>query len=273
MSAHEARDSLIRASRDGSEHIDEILALAETSQGGEKRVAMLAHQAFGGLLALAAHGNKNAAGWLIQYLYEIVNDFNVLAWQQNQFFQQFTEGRDSILGIISPYLEKKEDNAALLQHLKVGTKHPIKLPEERPPGRRALTIHGSLSNLWASRLWQYIMGVRTSLRARSDAIDQSGQERCRWLEDALNIPDLSPQTWPQWAELAWLIIMEATANHPEAEPELYPIGKSVAEKKPKYGKNLHKQTQEANIRAKIKASLKASFEKLATGRLAGEKLA
>jgi hypothetical protein len=69
------------------------------------------------------------------------------------------------------------------------------------------------------------------------------------------------KTKEQWFEKNWNAWLKEGFK-PEESELLAPLGKSKATKKPKYCKNLRKATQDANVRAEIKAKVWKAFDKI-----------
>jgi hypothetical protein len=74
-------------------------------------------------------------------------------------------------------------------------------------------------------------------------------------------PLFTRKTKKQWFEKNWNALLKEGFK-PEESELLAPLGKSKATKKPKYCKNLRKATQDANVRAEIKAKVWKAFDKL-----------
>jgi hypothetical protein len=72
------------------------------------------------------------------------------------------------------------------------------------------------------------------------------------------LPPLTTETKRVWFEASWKRLLKGGFK-PEENKLLAPLGKSKATKKPKYCKELHKGTRDANVRAEIKARVWGCF--------------
>lgn len=265
LSPEDGQSIELNAALDGAEHIDALLERAKVSDRPLSQLFSLALQIHSGLLALASHGNEQAAFFLVSSLSSAVDDFNMLAWHKPEAFRGVVRSKDGIPGIITPHVEKTEANAELVTHLEVATDYAIKLPIKRSKGRQ-LSLFKTPRNLWAARLVNYIEGVRILLECSKSAATISEVKRRKWLLAAGRLHPYSADTWRAWADVAWQVVLEATEGHPEREVALSELH-TIKEKKisKRSGKPLDKT---------LKASQKEIREALARGfeALAGDNL-
>ena len=82
---------------------------------------------------------------------------------------------------------------------------------------------------------------------------------------ASHLKPFSKTTWTDWFDLGWAIVLEENKGHPEANPELRPLGlyrekHSLLEAQQK---TVTHKTRESNIRDGIKEKVQQAFEQLA----------
>ena len=246
--------------------------LSQAAAGSEKSLlsaALLAANLLRGLRALAAHGIKNGRGSYLRILEDEVNAFEALARQRPEVFAETARKKFGVPGIISPSIEKTQSNVAFVAMLGVGTNLPFVAPVKAKKGA-TLSLSETAANLWALRLCNYLEGVRATFaipehqaRIVANWAEFNQWVAPVWLEAAKSLPLFSRATCDQWAAVAWEVVTEATEGKPEANIELLPLGQSAGQKRPKYCKQLHEPTRQANVRAKIKARLKQAFRDLA----------
>ena len=82
-------------------------------------------------------------------------------------------------------------------------------------------------------------------------------------EDLSVRPPLTKKEKREWFDEAWEGIL-ASGIRPEHVEKLAALGKSKATKRPKYCKNLHPATRDANVRAEIKRRIWKAFDNLVT---------
>ena len=157
----------------------------------------LAAQALDGLRGLAAGGDVKAGGALMMALETAATDFETLAWHKPEVFRARARNSFAIPGTISQNADKAEGNAGFAALLEVGEDFPIKTT----PKGGATWQHGTKSNALAVRLVSYVEHVRQMtgiLGAPSPAPE--------WLEDALALEALAPDTYPEWEAVAWRVL-------------------------------------------------------------------
>ena len=75
----------------------------------------------------------------------------------------------------------------------------------------------------------------------------------------------SGTTWTDWFDLGWAIVLEESKGHPEANPQLRPLGLYREKHSLLEGqqKTVTHKTRESNIRDGIKEKVQQAFEQLA----------
>jgi hypothetical protein len=170
--------------------------------GALLRVFGLCGQILSGLHALAARGNKAAAGFLAEGLGEAVGNFEKLAGTKPELFLEWARGKKAIPGMISRNAEKCAGNQRLLVRLKQGEAHAL---ANLPKGKRTWQFQDP-ANALAARLVEYIEDSADDYRLPATQQLHAGFELPDWLHEAMGLEAFSAKTWPTWAEVGWAIL-------------------------------------------------------------------
>lgn len=84
-------------------------------------------------------------------------------------------------------------------------------------------------------------------------------------ENAKQLMPFSTETWRDWFELAWSILLEENRGHPELNPQLRPIGQARAMHSVQVGaqKVVTERTKESNIQSRIRERLAEAYKAIA----------
>ena len=244
------RDAILQSCEmlDASE---EALA-AFYAMGSASNLGHVASHALWHLFNLAeSHGHASAADSLLCSIEGAVKGFVRLADERPELFRPYTRRRIGIPAIVSQNTEKMREAEEFTKKLQTGGDFPLAILPTGKSGKRLQFKNPA--NALAIRLQEEIEFTR---------VWDGWYRKHLWWEQAVKLEPFSAKTWKTWAELAWRIILDATRGKPERSKHLRPFGKSAETKKPKFCKELHAATREANVRAKIKARLFEALRQL-----------
>jgi hypothetical protein len=259
---HAGSADIETAAQQASDAIDALLDSGE--KHGLTYLWLSVHQAFCGLLARAANGDKEAAEVLANSLLWAVKDFETLVSdrRKGKVLRGWARKAVGIPGIISPNQEATAYNQQLVSQLEVGKDCQFAILPTGKKGRR--WKYQSPANALALRLHSYIELQQIFYKIHLNDAKHGWLKIPTWLHDAARLEPFSVETWHSWAAVGWAILMDVTGNKPETHSHLRPLGESAGTKKPKYCKKLRAATKASNIRAKIKSRLFEAFETIVT---------
>jgi len=251
------------AAHQASDAIDALLGSAE--ENGLAYLSLSVYQAFFGLLARAANGDKKAAEILANSLLHIVDQFGTFLAdeEKGKVLHEWARKCVGIPGIISPNKEATAYNQQFVRQLEVGKDCQFSILPTGKKGRR--WKYQSPANALALRLCHYIEVQRIYYKIHLFYEKRGWLKKIpAWLHDAARLKPFSAETCRSWAAVAWSILLDVTGGNPETDSHLRPLGQSAGAKKPKYCKTLHAASKASNIRAKIKSRLFDAFQTIAT---------
>ena len=191
-----------------------LLARAEKDEGALLPLFLTLSQLLSGLHALAAHGDKKAALFLMNAVGEAVGGFELLAHAKPELFREWARSSFAIPGMISRNAEKCADNGRLLNALEQGEDFHLAI---LPTGKRGKKWKfQDRANSLAVRLQSHIEHARTVYELDSSRAQYTGRELPSWREVAMRLEPFSPKTWKAWAKVAWQVLVEIS---PEGKPE------------------------------------------------------
>ena len=214
-------------------------------------------------LIRAAESGVWEACWKLWYIAkEASYALNSIAEKEPEMFYAFARGCSEWPGVISrnPYVSR--DNQRFLEKLQQGEDVPF---INIPTGKKGRTASPHvLANRFVFQLYKQIETARAGSDSKSVTqiyrLVFPPQVNLDWIQGALNLEPFSAKTWRSWAEIAWQIVLGETDGKPEQDRTLRALGESAGKKKPKYCKELHEQTINSNVRAKIRERLFGAFE-------------
>ena len=250
----------IHISLEAKKNVDALLARAKQSEQAAQDLLLLADRLLSGLNALAASGNEPAARYLFTALFRAVDDFNLLAFHKPDTFIPTARDAAGLPGIISSNGEKVRHNETLFERLQVAQNNPVSVYAKNAANPKLSTA----ANSWALRVINHIDRAKVILRTLiQPAPLEASYALPEWSSAAMLLQPFSRKNWEDWFKVGWRIIMEATGNKPEGQPDLFELGKAGMDKKPKFCVRVGERTQQSNVRAEINKKLKKAFRDLA----------
>ena len=225
------------------------------------QIALQTNNLLEALHVLAANGSQEAAHVWFKQLAASVNKFELLATHRPQLFEKIARKSLGIPACISRSSEKGKDNQRLLKQLHQGEDAVFSLLPTGKQGASKKMFEGV--NFLAARLVAYVAYLRDNGFLLQAGVDLGGPALPTWAKTAKALKAFSRETWKQWADLAWLIVLDASDGEPEKHSDLAPIGAAKGRVTPKYCKTLHSKTSESNARGRIKESITEAFARLA----------
>jgi hypothetical protein len=212
------------------------------------------------LALLAQQGDKKALEAYARIARTMVNGLNRQPKSSNRQLRSLASRCLNWPVLMGPSSLFSDDFKAILRDLAVGTRLPFSRDAierlKRKPHKQVLRLAMGLAcrlEQWRTRephsiVWYQPMSPPTQAERR-----------------ASGLKPFSRETWIEWCDLAWEVIMEENQDHPEANCELRGLGlyrekHSVREAQQTA---LSRKTGESNIRDGIKAKLRQAFAQLA----------
>ena len=224
-----------------SQAVDVLLAQATAhSNPALTGLFQLATQALDGLHALACNGRKEAGDILLAILKSATEAFGILAHRKPELFLDTARSAFGVPGIISPFTDKIKDNDELIEVLQVGRDYPYQLPTGTG-GKGNRMKFQTPANLWAYRLCNYI-NIARSEAAKFARLTPDGKQRWvethpespAWVDDAVALKPLCPETRRDWSAVIWNIVLDATGGQPEKEEVLCGLQNLPEKREAKY---------------------------------------
>jgi hypothetical protein len=199
--------------KDLAEGVDFLIARSVQSDSARIYLSLLIDHALRGLNALAAHEKGAAATLLIDRLVIGVKNFELLAWHNPKLFTHYTRRLALIPATISPQSGNAEECQELMDRLDVGKKSIYAVTGKGKRWRET-----SPANALALRLVAYIESKRGLLKSFATHLNLF-ESYPAWFPNLANAADFGADTWKQWAEIAWQVIVSIS---PDGKPGKLP---------------------------------------------------
>jgi hypothetical protein len=182
---------------------------------------------------------------------------NLNSWVEHEpeRFKSVAGQLDSWPVLLSRSPESREMAADLVERLSVGERGGIRTV---PQKKKGFKLHGTTGNKLALQLKQEI-----ELAMQDDVVGMLGADAPAWAEKARDLPSrIDKSCSPQWASVAWEVLMEKTGGAPEKYSDLAKLGEARAIESA-FSKQHKRATTEGNVRDGIQARLILAFDQIA----------
>ena len=203
----------------------EIFAIRES-----QRVCHEAAQSVSALIQIAESGDDPAVALLLMLTVQMIDTLNPIVERRGKLVRRLARNVFAWPALISRKRAFAKENEKLMDRLQLGK-----------------------DGIFSDREWQ----PSASSTQAALTVFLFGQARAR----RGLCPQVTRKNKRRWFEENWKLLLDEGFK-PEASDFLRPLGKSKAKRKPKYCKNLHPGTANANARSEIRARAWKAFDKI-----------
>ncbi|MEY3775275.1 MAG: hypothetical protein RLZZ129_2055 [Verrucomicrobiota bacterium] len=204
-----------------------------------------------GLARLRDHalaGDANAMRWLGIVLSEAVADLGEMARRHPEIVRTWSRKQNVIPVLTGRNKGHRDELFTDLAAFAVGEDSPYRV---NPKGKKVPDI-STPANRLAGMLCDHLSHYRFSVEIMRPPVPT-------WARMASKLPELTADTWEDWADAAWECLLYASNDHPEAQPGLAKLGTRAARKD-----GLQTApTRAANVKAEIRQTLREAIQKIA----------
>jgi len=195
---------------------------------------------------LAIHGDEVAMSAYGSFIWKLVHDLECLAHSHPNVVRKWSRTCSEIPVLAGKGPRDEERLKLRFEAFQVGEDGDFQMkPSKRGRGMSNDSAANRIVRALCSRMNYY-----RTLGAYFDRDSDLARKISK-------LPKFSTATWDKWAEVGWLWVMQMTANKPEIDSTLRPLGKSAGDK------SNGGRSAESFIRHKIKEILKNSFKGMA----------
>lgn len=239
----------------GRELIDKLLSCSAVEPHALAVLAWIVEYALVQLANLVAERkNKNAATLLYSQLAIHVEKLDELAAKWPKLFQPLAYQLPSFPVMGSKFKEQQLFNEGLVKDvLDVGRDHWMQ--QHRKP-RKSPRNKAARAKEIAAKLIGYLQKYRIVYPELSARV----ADLPPWTKKLRRLKALSPETWSNWFELAWSVVLETTGGEPSQDDAYRQIAK-------RFRRPGAKGTVVEAVTGAIQEALRNAFSALATGRI------
>ncbi len=155
--------------------------------------------------------------------------------------------------LFSPHPEFGTDTSKLMEALAIGADYTLEIMGKGKERKKPISFDTPANKLARQvylTLWENRRKWHARVHGKAFAQDSQLPE---WVKQCKELPDFSTASVLQWIEIGWLAVLHTYDGQPEADAELWKIGKHRATKTP----------AATHVRAGIKEKMSEAMNKLA----------